>query len=184
MSDTPGAIMRIRTATSSDRDAIHEVHWSAFAEDDREIVARLAVDLLSEETTPPTLSLVAVTEGIVAGHVAFTPATAEGIEDFRGYILAPLAVRPDHQRRHIGTLLVESAIRQLSGMGTDLLLVYGDPEYYGRFGFSADVAESCVPPYELEYPSGWQGIVLSERGIPESPFTLDCVASLRDPALW
>ena len=148
------------------------------------MVARLAVDLLSEETTPPTLSLVAVTEGIVVGHVAFSPVTAEGIEDFRGHILAPLAVQPDHQRRHVGSLLVESGMRQLSGMGTDLLLVYGDPEYYGRFGFSADVAERCVPPYELEYPFGWQGIVLSARGIPESTFTLDCVASLRDPALW
>jgi putative acetyltransferase len=176
--------MRIREATRSDGDVIHRVHWSAFGEDEKEIVAKLAVDMLSEETTPETVSLVAESEGNVVGHVAFSPATVAGIEDIQGYILAPLAVLPDHQRRHIGSLLVETGKRRLSKMGADLLLVYGDPAYYGRFGFSADVAEYCVPPYELEHPFGWQGIVLSERGIPGSPLKLDCVASLRDPALW
>jgi putative acetyltransferase len=179
-----GGIVRLRAATLSDRDAIHAVHWSAFGEDERELVARLAVELLSEQTTPPTLSLVAETEGNVVGHAAFSPVTAHGVEEFSGYILAPLAVRPDHQRCHIGSLLVASGIGRLSEMGTDFLLVYGDPEYYGRFGFSVDAAGRCVPPYQLEYPMGWQGVVLSERGIGASTLKLDCVASLRDPALW
>ncbi|RKZ48360.1 MAG: N-acetyltransferase, partial [Gammaproteobacteria bacterium] len=43
--------MHIREATSLDRDDIHSVHWSAFAEDEREIVSKLAVNLLSEEAT-------------------------------------------------------------------------------------------------------------------------------------
>jgi putative acetyltransferase len=176
--------MRLRAATRSDRDAIHAVHWFAFGEDERELVARLAVDLLTEAPTPPTLSLVAEMGGVVVGHVAFSPVTADGFTDLQGYILAPLAVRPDHQRHHIGSLLVERGMGRLSEMGTDLLLVYGDPEYYGRFGFSVDVARRFAPPYALTYPMGWQGVILSERGVPERSLKLDCVASLRDPALW
>jgi len=176
--------MRIRMATSLDRDAIHGVHWSAFAEGERESVSRLAVDLLSEATTPQTISLVAETEGTVVGHVAFSPVSTDSIEHFQGYILAPLGVRPDCQRRHIGSLLVESGTRQLSSMDVDVLLVYGDPEYYGRFGFSVDVAERYVPPYELQYPLGWQGLALSGRSIRESSVKIACVTSLRDPALW
>ena len=79
--------MNIRLATSHDRNDIHGVHWSAFAEDEREIVASLAVKLLSEETDPRTISLVAESEGTVVGHVAFSPVTVESNANIQGYIL-------------------------------------------------------------------------------------------------
>jgi len=55
--------MRIRIATSLDRDDIHDihgVHLCAFPEGEREIVSKLAINLLSQETTPQTISLVKV----------------------------------------------------------------------------------------------------------------------------
>ena len=176
--------MHIRTATSLDRDAVHSVHWSAFAEDEREIVSKLAVNLLSEETTPQTISLVAEAEGDVVGHVAFSPVTIGSDEGFQGYILAPLGVKPDCQRRRIGSQLVESGMQQLSRMDVGILFVYGDPRYYSRFGFGAGVAERYVPPYRLQYPSGWQGIALNECSAGKSPVTIGCVTSLCDPVLW
>ncbi|MCK5102665.1 MAG: hypothetical protein KAR17_07615, partial [Cyclobacteriaceae bacterium] len=57
--------MHIRIATSLDRDDVRDVHLAAFAEGEREIVSKLAINLLSEETTPQTISLVAETEGAV-----------------------------------------------------------------------------------------------------------------------
>jgi len=142
--------MHIRIATSLDKDDIHSVHWSAFAEDEREIVSKLAVNLLSEETTPQT----------------------------------PLGVKPDYQKRRIGSKLIESGMQQLSRMGVDILFVYGDPKYYSRFGFSVDAAEYYIPHYRLEYPFGWQGVALSECSIRKSPVKIACVTSLCDPALW
>lgn len=176
--------MRVREATISDGDVIREIHLSAFDADEREIVAKLAVNLLSEDTTPPTIALVAETGGDVVGHVAFSPVTTDAADGHGIYVLAPLAVRPEHQGRGVGSLLVEDGKRRLSKMGVDLLLVYGDPEYYGRYGFSVAAAAGCIPPYEIEHHFGWQGVVLSERGIPGSTLQLVCVASLRDPALW
>ena len=82
--------MHIRIATKIDRDDIHNVHWSAFAEDERETVSKLAVNLLSEETTPQTISLVAESDGVVVGHVAFSPVAIDNNEKFQGYILALL----------------------------------------------------------------------------------------------
>ena len=176
--------MHIRIATSHDRDDIHSVHWSAFAEGEREIVSRLAANLLSEEATPQIISLVAETEGIVVSHVAFSPVTISSNENFQGYILAPLGVKPDYQKRRIGSELVESGMQQLSRMGVDILFVYGDPKYYSKFGFSVDAAECYIPPYKLQYPFGWQGIVLNEFSIGTSFFKIACVTSLCDPALW
>ena len=176
--------MHIRLATSLDRDDIHKVHWSAFAEDEREMVSKLAVNLLAEESTPQTISLVAETEGGVVGHVAFSPVAIDNNKGIQGYILAPLGVKPDHQKCRVGSKLIESGMQQLSGMGVDILFVYGDPEYYSRFGFSVDVAEGYIPPYELQYPFGWQAIALNESDTEQSSIKIACVAPLCDPALW
>ena len=175
--------MQIRIATSLDKDGIHHVHWSAFPEEERELVAKLAVDLLSEKTTPQTISFVAEVESTIIGHVAFSPVTIDG-SDRPTYILAPLAVTPDHQKQRIGTQLVKTGIQQLTQMGIDTLLVYGDPNYYSRFGFSEATAKPYLPPYKLQYPFGWQGLALSDRTPPTSPVQINCVAALQDPALW
>ena len=176
--------MHIRLATSLDRDNIYNVHWSAFAEDERETVSKLAVNLLSEESNPQTICLVAETEGVVVGHVAFSPVAIDHNEGIQGYILAPLGVRPDHQKCRIGSKLIDSGMQQLSISGVDILLVYGDPEYYSKFGFSLDAAECYIPPYTLQYPFGWQAIVLNEFSTGKSPGKIACVTSLNDPALW
>jgi putative acetyltransferase len=174
----------IRTATSLDRDDVRGIYLSAFPEGEREIVSRLAVHLLSEETTPQTISLVAESEGAVVGHVAFSPVTIDNNERLQGYILAPLGVKPDYQRRRLGSKLIESGIKQLLVMGVNILFVYGEPKYYGRFGFSADAADRYTPPYRLQYPFGWQAIVLNECIIEKSPIKIACVTSLCDPQLW
>lgn len=176
--------MLVRPATSLDQEGVHSVHWSAFDEGERELVAKLAVNLLSEESTPAVISLVAETEGDIVGHVAFSPLTFHDDPDLQGYILAPLAVKPEHQRRHVGSSLIESGMQQLSDIGADVVLVYGDPKYYGRFGFSVEAAERFVPPYKLEFPFGWQGIAITDQGKRTSPTEIECVRSLCDPAMW
>lgn len=176
--------MNIRTATTLDLDDVRSVHLSAFPEEEREIVSTLAVNLLSEETTPETISLVAEAGDAVVGHVCFSPVTIGANENCRGYILAPLGVKPNYQNRRIGSQLVESGMQRLSAMGIDILFVYGDPKYYSRFGFSADAAVRYKPPYTLEYPFGWQVITLKECNTGSSPVTVTCVTSLCDPVLW
>ena len=93
-------------------------------------------------------------------------------------------MHPDHQKQRIGTQLVETGIQRLIQMGVDTLLVYGDPNYYSRFGFSEATATPYLPPYKLQYPFGWQGLALSDRTPPTSPIPINCVASLRRPELW
>lgn len=176
--------MHIRAATSHDRDDIHSIHWSAFGESERKIVSRLAVNLHAEEAVLQTISLVAEIEGDVVGHVAFSPVTIDNNENFQGYILAPLAVKPDYQKRRIGSKLIESGVQQLSRMGVDIIFVYGDPKYYSKFGFSVDAAERYIPPHKLQYPFGWQGIALRECSVGKSSVKIVCVTCLDDPTLW
>jgi putative acetyltransferase len=176
--------MHIRIATILDQDSIHSVHWSAFAEGEREIISELAVNLLLEKTTPPIISLLAEAEGAVVGHVAFSPVTIGSNKNFQGYILAPLGVKPDYQHRRIGSQLIESGMQQLSRLDVGILFVYGDPQYYSRFGFSTDHSNLFVPPYKLQYSFGWQLKQLKDCVLPSRPIFLLCVQSLMKPELW
>ncbi|MGI9244850.1 MAG: GNAT family N-acetyltransferase [Verrucomicrobiales bacterium] len=176
--------MQIRAATGEDADGIRGIYLSAFPDSESMVVAELAVDLLAEDSTPPTLSLLAESDGSMLGHVAFSPVSLESGADFHGYILAPLAVRPNDQKCGIGSQLVESGMRQLSERGVDVVFVYGDPEYYKRFGFGVEAARDYLPPYKLQHPFGWQAIFLREIDREEPREKITCVTSLRDPTLW
>ena len=175
---------QIRDATNLDREAIRDVHLCAFPESERELVASLAVNLLDEATSPETFSLVAEVGDAVAGHIAFSPVTLENSENWTGYILAPLAVKPEFQKHGIGSKLIETGKKRLSDSGVNVLIVYGDPKYYGKFGFRADTASGYQPPYELAYPFGWLAIVLNGEDSAVPTRNLSCVNSLRNPELW
>ena len=177
-------IMQIRSATSLDRNDIRSIHLSAFGEGEREVVSKLAVDLLSENTTPQIISLVAEIEGAVVGHVAWSPVTTDRNENWLGYILAPVGVKPNYQNQRIGSKLIDSGVQQLLKMGVNIVFVYGDPKYYSRFGFRADLAVRYTPPYTLQYPFGWQAIILNESNISQSSIKITCVQPLCDPQLW
>lgn len=174
----------IREATNIDSGSIREVHMHAFDGGEEKLVATLASNLLREETTPKTITLVAENEGEVIGHIAFSPVTFDSSNNLKGYILAPLGVKPEYQNRGIGSKLIERGIEQLSRIKVNVLFVYGDPKYYGKFGFKVEVATRFLPPYSLQYPFGWQALVLNEEYFAELNVKVLCVASLRDPALW
>ena len=176
--------MNIRIATLQDQDAIRRLYWSAFPEAENEIVATLAVELLSENSALPILSLVAEMDDAVVGHVAFSPIKIDNQATIQAYILAPLAVRPDCQKQRIGSALVEYGMQRLSTMGVDIIFVYGEPEYYGRFGFGADTAQGYSAPYPLQYPFGWQAIAIRDCAVENGPQTTQCVQALCKPLLW
>jgi len=175
--------LRIRVATDSDRKDICDVHLLAFQGTEAQSVAELASNLLSERSEPATVTLVAEIDGEVVGHVAFSPVYSGTTNKCLGYILAPLAVKPNYHNSGIGSKLVECGIERLSEMGVTLFLVYGDPKYYCRFGFGVEAASSFVPPYALQYPFGWLAILRNQGGVNEQ-VQLSCVESLRHPALW
>ena len=160
------------------------MYISAFPEVEGETVASLAVDLLAETSTPETFSFVAESDKTIVGHVAFSPASNAHADSFLGYILSPLAVDPNFQKRRIATQLVEYGVAQLSRIAVDIAFVYGDPKFYGRFGFHPDGALEYTPPYELQFPSGWLSKPLADIDSFAPSGNLTCVSSLCRPDIW
>ena len=82
------------------------------------------------------LSLVAVIDDRVVGHLLFTPITIETADrSWPGLGLAPLSVLPEFQRQGIGTALLNAGLEECRRLGHERIIVLGHPAYYPRFGF-------------------------------------------------
>ena len=176
--------MNIRLAKSSDLDAIQDVVSSAFSDDERHLITALVAGLFSESTCPAIRSLVLQQDGQIVGYVSFSPIFTRLTPAVSGYILAPLAVSPVHQKQGIGAKLIKSGIKMLGNDGSEVLLVYGNPAYYGRFGFTSETAKAFSPPFPLAYPAAWQGLMMNKGTPPQTATRLDCVQPLNNVALW
>jgi putative acetyltransferase len=137
------ANVEVRRERADDLEAVREVIRQAFGQDDE---ARL-VDALRAGGYS-RLSLVAVEGECVVGHVLFSdlPIVTPG-GTLPGLALAPLAVRPAHQRRGFGSRLVREGLRACAEAGHRIVVVLGHPDYYPRFGFSAQLAERLKAPF-------------------------------------
>ncbi|MEP9351542.1 N-acetyltransferase [Xanthobacter sp. KR7-225] len=89
------------------------------------------------------VSLVAQDASGLLGHLLLSPMEAP----FAALALAPLCVRPDRQRAGIGGALVQAGMTQAREAGARAVFVLGDPDYYRRFGFRADLAAGFETPY-------------------------------------
>ncbi|HUU46152.1 MAG TPA: N-acetyltransferase [Acidobacteriota bacterium] len=121
----------IRRETPADNDAVRRVNNEAFGQPNE-------ADLVEALRTRGalTLSLVAERDGIIVGHILFTPATIESEgSTIKTTTLAPMSVLPEYQNLGIGSDLVRSALAECRGLGHRAAFVLGHPDYYPRFGF-------------------------------------------------
>src|SRR5262245_36987197 len=133
----------VRPETAADYDGIRHVNRLAFGQDDE---SRL-VDAL-REAGYVRLSLVGERGGQVVGHILFSDlliATDTGT--IPALALAPMAVLPEFQNQGIGSSLVRRGLEACRAQGHRIVVVVGHPQYYPRFGFSAELAAELASPF-------------------------------------
>jgi putative acetyltransferase len=120
----------IRPECPGDEAALRALHAACFPSDAE---AQL-VDLL-RAAGRLSVSLVAVVNGALAGHVALSPVTVAAATAVPGAGLAPLAVAAGWRRRGVGADLVRGSLAAARVAGFGWVVVLGEPSYYARFGF-------------------------------------------------
>jgi putative acetyltransferase len=133
--------------SSRDKAAIRAINQAAFGQpDEADLVEKL------HEEGAVLLSLVARVSGIAIGHILFTRMfldTETG--SLPAVALAPLAVLPEWQRKGVGSQLIRQGLFLLRHKQESLVIVVGDPAYYGRFGFASDKALGLASPFPPEF---------------------------------
>lgn len=137
----------IREERPEDIDPIGQVTTEAFKLNEHSRGTEAAIITALRNADALTLSLVAMADGAVVGHIAFSPVEING-EHVRWYGLGPVSVRPDLQRQGIGSALIREGLARLGRRGAHGCVLVGDPAYYCRFGFTADpnLTYGGVPP--------------------------------------
>ena len=124
----------IRPERPSDVQAIHDLVRDAFG---RELEAELVSKLRESAGYLPDLSLVALRDGQIIGHIMITELDYQSDAGSRVQttILAPLAVLPSHQNQGIGGALSRAALELTTKAGYRSMILVGHPTYYPQFGF-------------------------------------------------
>ena len=124
----------VRSEQASDIEAITQVTYAAFlGKFSDHPTEHLIVNGL-REAAMLTLSLVAEVDGVIVGHVAFSPVTInETFMDWYG--LGPISVSPELQKQGIGSKLIYDGLARLRDLGAKGCVLEGSPKYYQRFGF-------------------------------------------------
>lgn len=126
--------MLIRQETCNDYEEVYKLITEAFANaehaDGKE--QDLVVNLRKGNAFIPALSLVAEVDGVLAGHILFTRAKVGNDEVL---VLAPLSVKPQYQKKGVGTALMIEGHKIAKELGYEYSLVLGSETYYPRVGY-------------------------------------------------
>ena len=81
------------------------------------------------------LSFAIIENGEPVGSIQCWPVR---VGDFPIVLVGPVAVTPSLQGKGIGHQLMHAMLEAAAKIGEPVMVMIGDPEYYGRFGFSAE----------------------------------------------
>ena len=137
--------MKIRPARPEDVPALDGFLRHSFGVGEADLVRRLCID------GDMVLTMVATDPDLV-GAAVFSRMTVDvNGSDVAAVALAPLAVAGPWRRQGVGEALVAAGHDALAKAGWVLSFVLGDPAYYGRFGYAADLAQGFDSPYAGEH---------------------------------
>ena len=154
------AILNIRQEQPADYNAVYQVVKEAFANaehtdgDEQDLVVRLR----KSKSFIPELSLVAVENEKIVGHILFTRAFVNGLEVLA---LAPLSVLPEYQNRGIGQSLIKQGHIIAQKMGYKYSVVLGHAAYYPKSGYVPASRYGIKAPFEVE-DANFMAVCLNE----------------------
>lgn len=147
----------IRLERSEDYRAVEaltrDAFWNVYAPGcDEHYLAHILRD---DESFIPALDFVAVRNGQLVGNIMYTHAHVLREDGTRRAVclFGPLSVLRACQRQGIGAALIRHSTQAAARLGFGAVLLYGNPGYYGRQGFTPASAYGITPPDGVANPA-------------------------------
>jgi predicted N-acetyltransferase YhbS len=182
----------IRESREADGRAISDLATAAFGATEGPVIATLIGNLAADVTARPVLSLVAVIDERVAGHILFPnavierPGTGKAGRPGSAAILTPLALHPRFQNRGIGGRLIAEGTARMKEAGVELVFVLAYPAYYTRHGFTPAGALGYQAPYPIppQHADAWMVRLLRPANNATAEARLRCALALDERQYW
>jgi len=147
------------------------------------LIGTLVTKLLKDQKADGSRVFTAIDNGTLVGTVVFSPLLYA--DDPRiVHLLSPMAVATERHGEGIGQALITHALNTLRNTGTDVVITYGSPAFYGKTGFQP-LSESIASAQQaLSFPHGWIGQSLTEAPLTPLKGPATCVSALNDPSVW
>lgn len=153
----------IRQETKNDFAAVFQLIISAFSGENE---AKLVEALRLSNTFIPELSLVAIIDHKIVGHILFTKIKIvdEKQNEVESLALAPLAVKPEFQKNGIGGKLIKAGLAKATSLNFKSVFVLGHKNYYPKFGFIPSTQWNIKSTFDVPIEA-FMGIELINGGL-------------------
>ena len=150
----------VRPETPDNIDSIHYVNEQAFGQKDESML----IEKLRNRGVL-AISLVAIQDGEIVGHIAFSSVVVESEDSsFEVIALGPMAVLPMYQHKGIGSQMVLAGLEECRRLIQEVIVVLGHPDYYPRFGFVLAKPKGIACEFEVP-EEAWMILELREEAL-------------------
>jgi putative acetyltransferase len=155
--------IKLRQENSDDFKEVYELNSLAFEQENE---AKLVDLLRKSDAFVPELSLVATLDNKIVGHILFTKIQIIDNDQnvYNSLALAPLAVKPEFQKKGIGGQLIRTGLEKSRRLNFNSVIVSGHEHYYPKFGFVPTGKWKIKAPFDVS-ANVFMGIELVVDGL-------------------
>src|SRR5215210_3153425 len=155
--------IEIRQERNTDNVEVYEINQNAFGQNTE---AKLVERLRHTDAFIPELSLVALLNNKIVGHILFTKIKIKDDygNEYSSLALAPMAVTLPLQKQGIGGKLIMHGISKARELGHKSVIVVGHENYYPKFGFVTADRWKIKAPFDVQ-ANAFMGLELAKDGL-------------------
>jgi putative acetyltransferase len=156
----------IRREEDSDIKDVFRIHQDAFQRNDE---AQLVENLRKNTQFNSNLSFVAIIDKQIVGHLLFTPVSVYypfSSKSISSLALAPISTLTAHQRKGIGSKLIEYALNEIKSQDFSSIIVLGHEHFYPRFGFVPAKQYKIRASFPLKNENCFMVLELKSQALP------------------
>ena len=178
--------MKLSIYSPDHTEAIKNLFTKVFSDSEGQsegiLIGNLAYELMTGTDKDDLYGFVAIEHEKIIGCIFFSRLTFESA--ICAFILSPVAIHTAYQGKGIGQQLINYGISRLKADGVELVMTYGDPNFYTKVGFNPVEEETIKAPLALTYPEGWLGQSLISNSVDPIAGRPSCVQALNKPEYW